>query len=283
MSLRPCIALVLLASACAPGQSGSASAGDDAGDACLLAPDPGNCDYAETRWYYDPDAQRCAPFTYSGCEGLVPFDEAPQCQSACESCDQLLAASAPPSEGGPSFTVRNTGAATLYLQTFTPATNVGAFRRQTFPISRSGQSVQLVTAPNDCDFSCELYDNAECSAACSDGGPPPPPIAIAPGGSYTAAWDGLHFADFAMPGRCLPAACADGLTCGRWQLAGDGDYDVRITHAAATDCALPECLCTPNAAGWCALPDGLQVALVDPQIAEAYFYFPTNEAVELSP
>lgn len=273
MHPRRALALLLVL-ACNPGQFG-----ESAGEACELAPDPGDCDYAETRWYYDPEGRRCAAFTYSGCEGVVPFELASQCQSACESCDQLFADTKPVAAGAPTFTVRNTGGAIVYLQAYAADEGPLGFRRETFGITRSGGGERLITAPNVCDFPCAAFKNAECSAACSDDGPPPPPIAIAPGGQYTGAWDGLHFGDFDMPARCVPDACSGALTCGRWQVAADADYEVHVTWADALRCALPDCTCTPNADGWCALTTAAE--LVGPQDAAGSFFYPGTEPVQI--
>lgn len=55
-------------------------------DRCNLEPDPGPCYALITKYYYDKEAKQCKPFTYGGCDGVVPFDTLEECKNGCE-CD----------------------------------------------------------------------------------------------------------------------------------------------------------------------------------------------------
>lgn len=71
------------------GTSPDAGVGNgDAGLAklCQLPPDPGTCDAAIERYYFDPATDRCESFTYGGCGGNGNrFVNIPSCQAACSS------------------------------------------------------------------------------------------------------------------------------------------------------------------------------------------------------
>ncbi|MFD1188382.1 BPTI/Kunitz domain-containing protein [Pontibacter rugosus] len=41
---------------------------------CTLAPDPGPCRAAITRYYYDQKEKRCKSFIWGGCRGVLPFE-----------------------------------------------------------------------------------------------------------------------------------------------------------------------------------------------------------------
>ncbi|WP_324676937.1 BPTI/Kunitz domain-containing protein [Hymenobacter sp. GOD-10R] len=47
---------------------------------CQLTPDPGPCNAAFVRYYYDPKEQKCMPFTWGGCGGTVPFNTLQECK-----------------------------------------------------------------------------------------------------------------------------------------------------------------------------------------------------------
>lgn len=48
--------------------------------ACTLVPDAGMCNAAFVRYYYDPKDKKCKPFTWGGCNGVVPFTTLQECQ-----------------------------------------------------------------------------------------------------------------------------------------------------------------------------------------------------------
>jgi len=48
---------------------------------CQITPDPGPCNAAFVRYYYDPKEQKCMPFTWGGCGGTVPFNTLQECQA----------------------------------------------------------------------------------------------------------------------------------------------------------------------------------------------------------
>lgn len=231
--------------------------GDDAGinEQCDLTPDPGDCDAAFERYAFDAASQRCVPFTWGGCDGVVPFVDLTTCQGDCEPCEAFFATTTPaPTHPEIALSVRNDSAAPIFLRAHTPGGGAVGWRAQTFQISHLGAEDPLVTAPNDCDFPCKLYDNAMCGNACSDAGFPPGPILIQPGATFAGAWSGLHFGQVALPSRCLPAACEAGLECGRWLNVMPGDFTAAIAVATQWSCTDPmQCTCTPNADGWCQL------------------------------
>lgn len=245
-------AALAAAALCGCVQGGS---GDDAGqlERCQLAPDPGDCNAAFEAYAFDAASQRCLPFTWGGCDGVVPFSALSECQGACEPCEAFFAASTPaPTHAAAEISVRNDSAQAIYLRAYTPGGGAVGFRAETVAIVPLGTSKPLITAPNECDFPCALYDNPECGNACSDSGLPPGPILLQPGATYKAAWSGLHFAAVTLPDRCLPAACEPGQTCGRWLNATPGDYSALVVVSPSWECADPmTCTCTPNADGWC--------------------------------
>ena len=86
----------------ASGNGGSgASAGTNGSDSgtagrCDLPPDPGPCDAAMPRFYFDPAYVNCREFTYGGCEGNANnFENNYRCMLACQrgfvvSCNRCL-------------------------------------------------------------------------------------------------------------------------------------------------------------------------------------------------
>lgn len=52
---------------------------------CALRPERGPCKALFTKYHFDSDKQACAPFFYGGCEGVVPFETAEDCEAACGS------------------------------------------------------------------------------------------------------------------------------------------------------------------------------------------------------
>ncbi|QNH63149.1 BPTI/Kunitz domain-containing protein [Hymenobacter sediminicola] len=53
--------------------------------ACLLVPDQGMCNAAMVRYYFDPIEKKCKPFTWGGCNGVVPFVTLQEClDCGCE-------------------------------------------------------------------------------------------------------------------------------------------------------------------------------------------------------
>ena len=51
--------------------------------ACRLVPDPGPCEAAMPRFYFDVDRGDCHQFLWGGCDGVVPFETLEQCEQAC--------------------------------------------------------------------------------------------------------------------------------------------------------------------------------------------------------
>ena len=50
-------------------------------DRYALEPEPGHCEAAITRYYYDRDETRCAEFLWGGCGGVVPFETLEECEA----------------------------------------------------------------------------------------------------------------------------------------------------------------------------------------------------------
>lgn len=54
-------------------------------ESCLLTPDPGFCQAAFPRFYFNQETQKCAQFLWGGCGGTVPFETLEECKDACGS------------------------------------------------------------------------------------------------------------------------------------------------------------------------------------------------------
>lgn len=50
---------------------------------CGLIPDPGICNAAFRKYYFDQETQECKEFMWGGCKGIVPFDTLEECRE-CE-------------------------------------------------------------------------------------------------------------------------------------------------------------------------------------------------------
>ena len=51
-------------------------------DACTLIPDPGMCEAAIQKYFFNQETQQCEDFTWGGCGGVVPFDSLEECEEA---------------------------------------------------------------------------------------------------------------------------------------------------------------------------------------------------------
>jgi hypothetical protein len=51
-------------------------------DACLLIPDPGMCEGAFQKYYFNQETQQCQDFSWGGCGGVVPFESLAECEAA---------------------------------------------------------------------------------------------------------------------------------------------------------------------------------------------------------
>lgn len=234
-------------------------------DACALVPDPGPCEAAFDRYYFDPVTRQCQVFTWGGCDGVVPFTDYAACQNACDPCDAFFAVTEPPPVFAPvDITIRNDTPAPIFLRTFT--LNSAAFRNELFELWTGDGTGPLSTHPDTCDFACGTPGTYECEFYCSDAGPPPNPRMIIPGGALKTQWGGQHMAQVNVPTRCLPGEC-DSLECGRWLDATPGPYELRVHAAAAWKCSDPEC-CVPNADGWCDIGGDPYYAYPDPYTLE---------------
>lgn len=52
-------------------------------DPCSLAPDPGPCQAAIKRYYFNTETTTCREFIWGGCKGTVPFDTLNDCKKSC--------------------------------------------------------------------------------------------------------------------------------------------------------------------------------------------------------
>jgi Kunitz/Bovine pancreatic trypsin inhibitor domain len=50
---------------------------------CNLEPDVGPCKAIVTKFYYDKTEKKCKPFTWGGCDGVVPFNSLKECENGC--------------------------------------------------------------------------------------------------------------------------------------------------------------------------------------------------------
>jgi hypothetical protein len=57
--------------------------GDKSDPKCVLEPDPGVCNAAITKYYFDKNEKKCKEFTWGGCGGVVPFNTLSECQKEC--------------------------------------------------------------------------------------------------------------------------------------------------------------------------------------------------------
>jgi hypothetical protein len=55
---------------------------------CELKPDPGLCEAAIPKYFYNSVKGKCEEFIYGGCDGVVPFETLEECYE-CE-CDKRL-------------------------------------------------------------------------------------------------------------------------------------------------------------------------------------------------
>jgi hypothetical protein len=51
---------------------------------CSLIPEIGPCYASITKYYFDYTTQKCSPFIWGGCGGVVPFDNYNDCYVSCE-------------------------------------------------------------------------------------------------------------------------------------------------------------------------------------------------------
>ena len=58
---------------------------DPLDESCLLVPDPGLCQAAFPRYYYNSETDKCTQFLWGGCGGVVPFETLEECKHACGS------------------------------------------------------------------------------------------------------------------------------------------------------------------------------------------------------
>lgn len=58
---------------------------DPLDESCFLVPDPGLCQAAFPRYYYNSETDKCTQFLWGGCEGVVPFETLEECKNACGS------------------------------------------------------------------------------------------------------------------------------------------------------------------------------------------------------
>ena len=52
-----------------------------------LDPDPGHCEAAITKYYYDRARKECREFMWGGCGGVVPFETRDECEAGLHLID----------------------------------------------------------------------------------------------------------------------------------------------------------------------------------------------------
>ena len=56
-------------------------------DPYTLVPDPGPCEAAMPKYYYDPATRMCKEFLWGGCGGVVPFETMEECTAGAPAAD----------------------------------------------------------------------------------------------------------------------------------------------------------------------------------------------------
>ena len=56
---------------------------DPLDESCSLVPDPGLCQAAFPRYFYNSETEKCTQFLWGGCGGVVPFETLAECKKAC--------------------------------------------------------------------------------------------------------------------------------------------------------------------------------------------------------
>lgn len=255
-----------------PEASATATTSDAVPVECSQAPEVGACNGAHVKWAYDEASRRCYPWTWSGCEGVVPFDSPAACQSACEPCEEFFRRWPDAAHEVVPIRIHNTTTEGIWLRSLS---HYAASPVQIW------NGIDLVTETGSCDLACADYYTEECWTYCEHETWEPSPIYVAPGGSMTTEWRGQHFVTVSVPDRCLPAACGEplSLSCGRWENAPAGLYEARVTVADAIECFGRGCSCTPNSEGWCALQNQ-SATFVSPRSVGVSFDLP-GPAVDL--
>ena len=80
-------------------------------DPYTLEPDPGPCEAAIPRYYYDNEAQMCREFFWGGCGGVIPFETMEECQAGAPGTDAESEAPAATSDSEAAATSGETSAA----------------------------------------------------------------------------------------------------------------------------------------------------------------------------
>jgi hypothetical protein len=77
IKIAPAILVVILVSACNDDECKQS-------DRCTLKPEVGNCKAAINKYYFDQSTGKCMVFSWSGCDGVVPFDNLKECEDQCD-------------------------------------------------------------------------------------------------------------------------------------------------------------------------------------------------------
>lgn len=188
------------------------TAGGD--DRCTLLPDPGSCEAAIPKWWFDPDTQRCEMFSWGGCDGTVPFDDRMECEQACEPCEAYDTVEPP--EVTVAVTIRNALAEPVYLDVAREvASQPDYYFTQHYDLEQGGAPVRTQVGVCELAFSCSEVDNELCGGC--DPGPPtgvPGPVEIPAMSVFDADdWMGQGWEDTVRPQRCIREQCQEqGLT-----------------------------------------------------------------------
>lgn len=174
------------------------------------------------------------------------------------------------SRDGAAMVVRNDSDVTVYLSSQNCATSIDP------TISRDGEALAIDLS---CSLTCEelqKQSQVACTAACAA----PTIIALAPGGSYPLDWSGSIYEQRTMPEACFFDAFG-GNTCPQQTAAADGNYTASIEVYGELAC--PEgmdCTCTPNADGYCTVPNLFDVP-PNPVELSSHFTMPATETVAI--
>ena len=188
----------------------SADGGVDTGDnpqACGLAPEPGPCNAAFTRYYFDPDEGTCKTFTYGGCDGVVPFETLAECEASCLACDVFDE----PDDATVAIDIVfvNQTAQTLFVDGFGGAgedCDGGYPFRITAATSHFNVYLDLVkSCQQPCASAGTTCELPSCPPVCHI----PPVIRVDPGGSYTMPWAAMAWAHTSLPESCAQCDVED--------------------------------------------------------------------------
>jgi hypothetical protein len=237
------------------GDGGHTGGSGENPEACGLAPDSGTCNAAITQYFFDPDDGRCKPFTYGGCEGVVPFETLADCESSCHECQQF-GLQVP--DMVVQIVLENHGNEVVYVDPHNgkePSCDLAYFFGLSDPNwtggSPEGGEYELVLGcRNTCSDAALFCDSPDCPAICLHSSV----VRIDPGGSYTVPWPAVTYRETRLPSGCTDCESEvhPVLECVlREPLQPGVEYLFAATGALAPECFGDVCDCEPDADGSC--------------------------------